>query len=163
MRICTDPDIKKLDQKDVRQNVRRAERAHVTFDELHLKAPHFMPDDETREAIESGLDRWKAGRQGKQIAAVSSDRFRYYSRLLHRTVLTRINFAGWTLALAGLSTPTILHRSGRAQGEYPSSELFSSARDDRFSIIVSRRKLSLSASWPLSLTNLTKSNMPSLS
>jgi len=63
------PDIKKLDQKDVRQNVRRAERAHVTFDELHFKAPKFSPDDATREEIEAGLERWKAGRSGTQIAA----------------------------------------------------------------------------------------------
>jgi len=65
-----DPDIKKLDQKDVRQNVRRAERAHVSFDELHFKAPKFAPDDKTREEIEAGLERWKQGRTGTQIAAV---------------------------------------------------------------------------------------------
>ncbi|GAA5909868.1 uncharacterized protein JCM6883_003120 [Sporobolomyces salmoneus] len=63
------PDIKKLDQKDVRQNIRRAERSHVTFSELHLKAPSFLPDDATREEIDSGIERWKANRHGKQIAA----------------------------------------------------------------------------------------------
>ncbi|GAA5959950.1 hypothetical protein JCM3765_000657 [Sporobolomyces pararoseus] len=63
------PDIKKLNQKDVKQNVRRAERSHVTFDELHLKAPNFMPDEATRLEIEEGIEKWKSNRQGKQIAA----------------------------------------------------------------------------------------------
>ncbi|GAA5928480.1 uncharacterized protein JCM15063_003890 [Sporobolomyces koalae] len=65
------PDLKKLEQKDVRQNVRRAERSNITFDELHLKAPNFQPDEDTRTEIEAGLERWKANRHGTQIAAAA--------------------------------------------------------------------------------------------
>jgi hypothetical protein len=75
--LWLDPDIKKLDQKDVRQNVRRAERSHVTFAELQLKAPTYMPDEETRLEIEDGIEKWKANRHGKQIAAVSSSSMRH--------------------------------------------------------------------------------------
>ncbi|GAA5932977.1 hypothetical protein JCM1841_003859 [Sporobolomyces salmonicolor] len=63
------PDIKKLDHKDVRQNVRRAERHHVKFDELRLRAPDYVPEEKTRIEIDEGLERWKANRHGTQIAA----------------------------------------------------------------------------------------------
>lgn len=67
----TDPDIKKLEHKEVRHNIRRAERAHVKFDEIRLKAPQFHPPDDLREEIDAGLKRWQEHRHGTQIAAVS--------------------------------------------------------------------------------------------
>ncbi|GAA5977629.1 hypothetical protein JCM11641_006880 [Rhodosporidiobolus odoratus] len=65
------PDIKKLDNKEVRHNVRRADKHHVKYEELHLKAPNFMPSDEIRDDVEAGLERWKANRHGTQIAAAA--------------------------------------------------------------------------------------------
>lgn len=67
----TDPDIKKLDHKEVRHNIRRAERAHIKYDEIRLKGPEFHPPDNAREEIDAGLKRWQEKRQGTQIAAVS--------------------------------------------------------------------------------------------
>ncbi|GAA5943909.1 hypothetical protein JCM3775_002274 [Rhodotorula graminis] len=63
------PDIKKLEHKEVRHNIRRAERAHVKYDEIRLKAPQFHPPDDLREEIDAGLKRWQEHRHGTQIAA----------------------------------------------------------------------------------------------
>ncbi|GJN89270.1 hypothetical protein Rhopal_002249-T1 [Rhodotorula paludigena] len=63
------PDIKKLEQKEVRHNIRRAERSHVKYEEIKLRAPQYHPPDDVREEIEAGLERWKANRHGTQIAA----------------------------------------------------------------------------------------------
>ncbi|GAA5916580.1 hypothetical protein JCM6882_002549 [Rhodosporidiobolus microsporus] len=63
------PDIKKLDNKEVRHNIRRADKHHVKYDELKLKAPTWLPAEEIKEEIEHGLERWKANRHGTQIAA----------------------------------------------------------------------------------------------
>ncbi|BGP16012.1 hypothetical protein JCM10213_005437 [Rhodosporidiobolus nylandii] len=63
------PDIKKLDNKEVRHNVRRADKHHVKYEELHLKAPNWMPPEDLKNEIEDGLERWKANRHGTQIAA----------------------------------------------------------------------------------------------
>ncbi|GAA6002367.1 hypothetical protein JCM10207_001084 [Rhodosporidiobolus poonsookiae] len=63
------PDIKKLENKEVRHNIRRADKHHVKYEELHLKAPSWLPPDEVRHEIEDGLERWKQNRHGTQIAA----------------------------------------------------------------------------------------------
>jgi len=68
--VHADPDIKKLEHKEVRHNIRRAERAHVKYDEIRLKAPQFHPPDDLREEIDAGLKRWQEHRHGTQIAAV---------------------------------------------------------------------------------------------
>lgn len=71
-RALADPDIKKLEHKEVRHNIRRAERSHVKYEEIKLRAPQYQPPDDVREEIEAGLERWKANRHGTQIAAVRS-------------------------------------------------------------------------------------------
>lgn len=69
--IHTDPEIKKLDTKEVRHAIRRADRAHIKYDELHLKAPNWTVPPEVKEEIDEGLAAWKSKRTGTQIAAVS--------------------------------------------------------------------------------------------
>ncbi|GAA5824205.1 hypothetical protein JCM11251_001566 [Rhodosporidiobolus azoricus] len=63
------PDIKKLDNKEVRHNIRRADKHHVKYDEIRLKAPAYQPPEEIKHEIEDGVERWKANRHGTQIAA----------------------------------------------------------------------------------------------
>ncbi|GAA6027302.1 hypothetical protein JCM8097_002574 [Rhodosporidiobolus ruineniae] len=63
------PDIKKLDNKEVRHNIKKADKHHVKYEEMHLKAPSFMPPDDIKHEIEDGLERWKKNRHGTQIAA----------------------------------------------------------------------------------------------
>lgn len=69
--LCTDPDIKKLDQKEVRHAIRRADRAHIKYSELHLKAPNYTIPPDLKQEIDEGLAVWKSKRTGTQIAAVS--------------------------------------------------------------------------------------------
>ncbi|GAA5851332.1 hypothetical protein JCM8547_004210 [Rhodosporidiobolus lusitaniae] len=63
------PDIKKLDNKEVRHNIRRADKHHVKYEEIKLKAPTWLPPDDIKSEIEDGLERWKQNRHGTQIAA----------------------------------------------------------------------------------------------
>ncbi|ORY88379.1 hypothetical protein BCR35DRAFT_263490 [Leucosporidium creatinivorum] len=60
---------------DLKRNLRRAERADVSCAELHLKDPDYLPDDETKTAIDSGLEAWRKSRHGlgKHIASASLD------------------------------------------------------------------------------------------
>lgn len=69
--MCTDPDIKKLDQKEVRHAIRRADRAHIKYSELHLKAPNYTIPPDIKQEVDEGLAVWKSKRTGTQIAAVS--------------------------------------------------------------------------------------------
>ncbi|TIB86658.1 hypothetical protein E3Q20_01586 [Wallemia mellicola] len=72
---CTHEDIinpteANLDVKDVQQNVRRSQRAGVEVYELSGD-----PTDEQRDAINEGVEQWKQGRKGDQIATASMDPF----------------------------------------------------------------------------------------
>lgn len=69
--VCTEPDIKKLDQKEVRHAIRRADRAHIKYSELHLKAPEYTIPPDIKQEVDEGLAVWKSKRTGTQIAAVS--------------------------------------------------------------------------------------------
>lgn len=66
----TDPAAVKLNNKDVRQNLRRADKSSVSIDEMRLWSPTFLPDPKTKKQIEDGLEAWKNGRKGRQIASV---------------------------------------------------------------------------------------------
>ncbi|BGP55327.1 hypothetical protein JCM8202_002173 [Rhodotorula sphaerocarpa] len=63
------PDIKKLDSKEVRHAIRRAERAHVQCSEMTLRPPKYEAPEDVRHEINEGLAAWKAERTGTQIAA----------------------------------------------------------------------------------------------
>lgn len=63
------PDIKKLDQKEVRHAIRRADRAHIKYSELHLKAPEYTIPPDIKQEVDEGLAVWKSKRTGTQIAA----------------------------------------------------------------------------------------------
>ncbi|TIA91428.1 hypothetical protein E3P99_01074 [Wallemia hederae] len=65
-----DPVEANLDVKDVQQNVRRSQRAGVDVYELTTE-----PTDSQREAINHGVEKWKEGRKGDQIATASMDPF----------------------------------------------------------------------------------------
>ncbi|TIA71509.1 hypothetical protein E3P91_02525 [Wallemia ichthyophaga] len=65
-----DPTQVNLDVKDVQQNVRRSQRAGVTVYELSGE-----PTEEQHRAIDQGVDKWKEGRKGEQIATASMDPF----------------------------------------------------------------------------------------
>ncbi|ORY92543.1 hypothetical protein BCR35DRAFT_336849 [Leucosporidium creatinivorum] len=67
------PDRVKFKNRDVKQNLRRAERADLSCDELRLWDPDYLPDDKTKKAIDSGLEAWRNSRQGRQIASASLD------------------------------------------------------------------------------------------
>lgn len=57
--------------RDVKQNLRRADRADLTCDELRLWDPEYLPDHKTKTAVDEGLEAWRKSRQGRQIASVS--------------------------------------------------------------------------------------------
>ena len=59
-----------LDAKDVQKNVRRSERAGVSVREIQGE-----PNEDERNAINEGVQKWKAGRKGEQIATASIDPF----------------------------------------------------------------------------------------
>ncbi|ORY92772.1 hypothetical protein BCR35DRAFT_298295 [Leucosporidium creatinivorum] len=61
----------KLTGKDIKQNLRRAQKADLTIDELVLDAPTFLPDEKTKKQIEEGIEGWRANRHGRQIASAS--------------------------------------------------------------------------------------------
>lgn len=65
-----DPTEVNLDVKDVQQNVRRSQRAGVDVYELKDE-----PTVEQRKAINEGVEKWKQGRKGDQIATASMDPF----------------------------------------------------------------------------------------
>lgn len=66
-------DVKLDDEKEVRQNVKRAQKESVNVEELRLWEPDYMPDERTKKQIDDGLQAWKDNRKGRQIASASLD------------------------------------------------------------------------------------------
>lgn len=73
---ATDLEKVNFNNRDVKQNLRRARRGGVSCDELRVWDPDFVPEEKTRLEIERGIDLWRTNRHGRQIASVSSLRFR---------------------------------------------------------------------------------------
>lgn len=99
------PDIKKLDSKEVRHAIRRAERAHVQCSEMTLRPPKYEAPEDVRHEIDEGLAAWKAERTGTQIAAV---RPRTSPSAVPGTRAHLIPRAGRTASLDGRSASPIL-------------------------------------------------------
>ncbi|KAK4047746.1 hypothetical protein OIV83_005254 [Microbotryomycetes sp. JL201] len=60
-----------LNNKDVKHNLRRAEKANLRIEELIIEGPDFEPDPRDKKQIEEGIAGWKANRHGRQIASAS--------------------------------------------------------------------------------------------
>ncbi|KAM0787709.1 hypothetical protein ACM66B_003769 [Microbotryomycetes sp. NB124-2] len=60
-----------LNNKDVKHNLRRAEKANLRIEELILEGPDFEPDPRDKKQIEEGIAGWRANRHGRQIASAS--------------------------------------------------------------------------------------------
>lgn len=66
-----DPSTARLTSKDIKHNIRRAEKEHVSIEELYIDEPTWLPDEKTRKEIEDGIAAWRANRHGRQIASAS--------------------------------------------------------------------------------------------
>ncbi|KAK4056880.1 hypothetical protein OIO90_002130 [Microbotryomycetes sp. JL221] len=60
-----------LNNKDVKHNLRRAEKANLRIEEMILEGPDFEPEPRDKKQIEEGIAAWRANRHGRQIASAS--------------------------------------------------------------------------------------------